>query len=66
LNEFESLLLSAGLMHEQAEHVESVGVLGVLGEELSIEGFGLGEASGTVDGHDVLERIGFGESDDHE
>ena len=46
---------------ECAEEMEGVGVIGILGEDLAVEGFGLREAAGLVMGESGLEGLFEGE-----
>lgn len=47
-NEIDREGVLAGLESDQAEAMEGVGVVGVLGKDLAVEGFGFGKAAGRV------------------
>jgi hypothetical protein len=47
------------LIIEEAEHVEGVGMLGIVAEQFTVKSFSLGHASGAVAFDGFIEKIGF-------
>ncbi len=63
----QSLLGLAGLVLQQGDHVQRVGVAGILTEDFAVEAFGIGQAAGAMGFEGLVEEGGaFLEGDEHE